>query len=142
LEEWNLAPPPGAADPHAHEASGSTTRHVHRGGVYRSRCRADRSEARASSKPSATASRVQDRRPLVYASGTPLQPVGSYGESRNIPAAARREDCRRRHVEQAAAMMLKRMTVQSLIKRLYKVKRRHRRLSCGGRSVGSSPASG
>jgi NADPH2:quinone reductase len=59
---------------------------------------------------------------VCYASGTPLQPIGSYGESRNIPAARVVKIPDGITSEQAAAMMLKGMTVQYLIKRLYKVK--------------------
>jgi len=44
---------------------------------------------------------------VVYASGTPLQPVGSYGESRNIPAARVVKIADGVTSEQAAAMMLK-----------------------------------
>ena len=57
-----------------------------------------------------------------YASGTPLQPVGSYAEVRNVPAARVVKTPDGISFEQAAAMMLKGMTVQYLVKRTYKVK--------------------
>lgn len=59
---------------------------------------------------------------VVYASGTPLQPIGGYAESRNIPVARVVKIPDGVTSEQAAAMMLKGMTVQYLIKRIYKVK--------------------
>jgi NADPH2:quinone reductase len=57
-----------------------------------------------------------------YASGTPLAPVGSYAEMRNVPAARVVKTPDGITFEQAAAMMLKGMTVQYLVKRTYKVK--------------------
>ena len=57
-----------------------------------------------------------------YASGTPLLPVGSYAEVRNVPAARVVKTPDAISFDQAAAMMLKGMTVQYLIKRTYKVK--------------------
>ena len=63
--------------------------------------------------------KVGDR--VAYGSGTPLQPVGSYAEVRNVPAARVVTIPEGISFEQAAAMMLKGMTVQYLIKRTYKV---------------------
>ena len=59
---------------------------------------------------------------VTYASGTPFQPVGSYAEARNIPAARLVKIPDGIKSETAAAMMLKGMTVSYLIKRTYKVK--------------------
>ena len=59
---------------------------------------------------------------VTYASGTPFQPVGSYSEARNIPAARLVKIPDGIKSETAAAMMLKGMTVSYLIKRTYKVK--------------------
>jgi NADPH2:quinone reductase len=56
-----------------------------------------------------------------YASGTPLLPVGSYAEVRNVPAARVVKTPDGIDFDTAAAMMLKGMTVQYLIKRTYKV---------------------
>ena len=58
---------------------------------------------------------------VTYASGTPLQPVGSYAEMRNLPAARLVKIPEGITFEQAAAMMLKGLTVQYMIKRTYKV---------------------
>jgi NADPH2:quinone reductase len=70
--------------------------------------------------PGVTEFKVGDR--VNYASGTPLQPVGSYAEVRNVPAARVVKTPDGISVDQAAAMMLKGMTVQYLVKRTYKVK--------------------
>jgi NADPH2:quinone reductase len=70
--------------------------------------------------PGVTDFKVGDR--ANYASGTPLLPVGSYAEVRNVPAARVVKTPDGISFEQAAAMMLKGMTVQYLIKRTYKVK--------------------
>jgi len=59
---------------------------------------------------------------VTYASGTPLQPVGSYAEARNVAAARVVRIPDGITSETAAAMMLKGMTVSYLIKRTYKVK--------------------
>ncbi len=63
---------------------------------------------------------VGDR--VSYASGTPLQPVGSYAEVRNVPAARVVKTPDGIDFDTAAAMMLKGMTVQYLLTRTYKVK--------------------
>ena len=70
--------------------------------------------------PGVTDLKVGDR--ANYASGTPLAPVGSYAEVRNVPAARVVKTPDGISFDQAAAMMLKGMTVQYLIKRTYKVK--------------------
>ena len=70
--------------------------------------------------PGVTDFKVGDR--ANYASGTPLLPVGSYAEVRNLPAARVVKTPDGIRLDQAAAMMLKGMTVQYLIKRTYKVK--------------------
>jgi len=59
---------------------------------------------------------------VTYASGTPLQPVGSYAEARNVAAARVVRIPDGITSETAAAMMLKGMTVSYLVKRTYKVK--------------------
>ena len=70
--------------------------------------------------PGVTEFKVGDR--VYYASGTPLTPVGSYAEVRNVPAARVVKTPDGISFDQAAAMMLKGMTVQYLIKRTYAVK--------------------
>ena len=50
---------------------------------------------------------------VCYASGTPLQPVGSYSEARNVPAARLVKIPDGIKSETAAAMMLKGMTVST-----------------------------
>jgi NADPH2:quinone reductase len=59
---------------------------------------------------------------VCYASGTPLQPVGSYSDARNVPAARLVKIPDGITSDTVAAMMLKGMTVCYLIKRTYKVK--------------------
>ena len=59
---------------------------------------------------------------VCYASGTPLQPVASYSEARNIPAARLVKIPADINSDTVAAMMLKGMTVSYLIKRTYPVK--------------------
>jgi len=59
---------------------------------------------------------------VCYAAGAPLQPIGSYSEARNIPAARVVKIPDGIKSETAAAMMLKGMTVCYLIQRTYKVK--------------------
>ena len=70
--------------------------------------------------PGVTEFQIGDR--ANYASGTPLQPIGGYAEVRNVPAARVVKTPDGIDFEQAAAMMLKGMTVQYLIKRTYAVK--------------------
>lgn len=59
---------------------------------------------------------------VCYASGTPLQPVGSYSEARNVPAARLVKIPDGITSETVAAMMLKGMTVSYLLARTYKLK--------------------
>jgi len=59
---------------------------------------------------------------VCYASGTPLLPVGSYSEARNVAAARCVKIPDGIPSDTTAAMMLKGMTVSYLIKRTYKVK--------------------
>jgi len=59
---------------------------------------------------------------VCYASGTPLQPIASYSEARNIPAARLVKIPDGISSDTVAAMMLKGMTVSYLIKRTYPVK--------------------
>jgi NADPH2:quinone reductase len=59
---------------------------------------------------------------VCYASGTPLQPVGSYSEARNVAAARCIKIPDGIPSDTTAAMMLKGMTVSYLVKRTYKVK--------------------
>ena len=70
--------------------------------------------------PGVTEFKAGDR--VNYASGTPLQPVGSYADVRNVPAARVVKTPDGIDFDTAAAMMLKGMTVQYLLKRTYKVK--------------------
>jgi NADPH2:quinone reductase len=59
---------------------------------------------------------------VTYCSNVPLQPIGSYSEVRNVPAARVVKIPDGIKPEWAAAMMLKGLTVQYLTKRTYKVK--------------------
>jgi NADPH2:quinone reductase len=124
-EDVDLAPPGAGEIRMRHEAVGlNYIDTYHRGGVYKiplpSGIGSEAAGVVEAVGDGITEFKTGDR--VVYASGTPLQPVGSYGESRNIPAARVVKIADGVTSEQAAAMMLKGMTVQYLIKRLYKVK--------------------
>jgi len=117
--------PPGAGEVRMrHEAIGlNYIDTYHRGGVYKipmpSGIGSEAAGVIEAVGPGVTEFAVGDR--ATYASGTPLQPVGSYAEARNIPVGRLVALPEGIGVEQAAAMMLKGMTVQYLIKRTYKV---------------------
>jgi NADPH2:quinone reductase len=96
----------------------------HRGGVYKIPLPSGIG-SEAAGTVDAVGDGVTDIKPgdrVCYASGTPLQPVGSYAEARNVPAARVVKIPDGIKSETAAAMMLKGMTVSYLIKRTYKVK--------------------
>jgi len=124
-EDVDLAPPGAGEIRMRHEAIGvNYIDTYHRGGVYKIPMPSGIG-SEAAGVVEAVGDGITEFKPgdrVVYASGTPLQPVGSYGESRNIPAARVVKIADGITSEQAAAMMLKGMTVQYLIKRLYKVK--------------------
>jgi NADPH2:quinone reductase len=124
-EEVDL-PPPGAGEVRMrHEVSGlNYIDTYHRGGVYKMPLPMGIGSEAAGVVEAigdgVTELKTGDR--VTYASGTPFQPVGSYAEARNIPAARLVKIPDGIKSETAAAMMLKGMTVSYLIKRTYKVK--------------------
>ena len=118
--------PPGAGEIRMrHEVIGlNYIDTYHRGGVYKIPLPSGIG-SEAAGTVEAVGDGVTDLKPgdrVCYASGTPLQPVGSYAEFRNVPAARVVKIPDGIKSEQAAAMMLKGMTVSYLIKRTYKVK--------------------
>jgi len=124
-EEVDL-PPPGAGEVRMrHEVSGlNYIDTYHRGGVYKMPLPMGIG-SEAAGVVEAIGDSVTELKPgdrVCYASGTPFQPVGSYSEARNIPAARLVKVPDGIKSETAAAMMLKGMTVSYLIKRTYKVK--------------------
>jgi len=124
-EEVDL-PPPGAGEVRMrHEVSGlNYIDTYHRGGVYKMPLPMGIG-SEAAGVVEAIGDSVTELKPgdrVTYASGTPFQPVGSYSEARNIPAARLVKIPDGIKSETAAAMMLKGMTVSYLIKRTYKVK--------------------
>jgi NADPH2:quinone reductase len=124
-EEVDL-PPPGAGEVRMrHEVSGlNYIDTYHRGGVYKMPLPTGIG-SEAAGVVEAVGDGVAELKPgdrVGYASGTPMQPVGSYSEARNIPAARLVKIPDGIKSETAAAMMLKGMTVSYLIKRTYKVK--------------------
>jgi NADPH2:quinone reductase len=124
-EDVDLMPPGAGEIRMRHEVIGvNYIDTYHRGGVYKIPMPSGIG-SEAAGVVEAVGDGITEFKPgdrVTYASGTPLQPVGSYGESRNIPAARVVKIPDGVTSEQAAAMMLKGMTVQYLIKRLYKVK--------------------
>jgi len=123
-EDVGLGPPGAGEVRMRHEVIGlNYIDTYHRGGVYKipmpSGIGSEAAGVVEAVGPGVTAFAVGNR--VTYASGTPLQPVGSYAEERNIPVARLVAVPERITFEQAAAMMLKGMTVQYLIKRTYKV---------------------
>ena len=124
-EEVDL-PPPGAGEVRMrHEVSGlNYIDTYHRGGVYKmplpSGIGSEAAGVVEAVGDGVTELKSGDR--VGYASGTPLQPIGSYSEARNIPAARLVKIPDGITSETAAAMMLKGMTVSYLVKRTYKVK--------------------
>lgn len=118
--------PPGAGEIRMrHEVIGlNYIDTYHRGGVYKIPLPSGIG-SEAAGTVDAVGDGVTDIKPgdrVCYASGTPLQPVGSYAEARNVPAARVVKIPDSIKSETAAAMMLKGMTVSYLIKRTYKVK--------------------
>ena len=124
-EDVDLAPPGAGEIRMRHEVIGlNYIDTYHRGGVYKIPLPSGIG-SEAAGTVEAIGGGVTDFKPgdrVCYASGTPLQPVGSYAEARNVPAARLVQIPAGITSEQAAAMMLKGMTVQYLIKRTYKVK--------------------
>ncbi|HTI44605.1 MAG TPA: quinone oxidoreductase [Vicinamibacterales bacterium] len=124
-EEVEL-PPPGAGEVRLrHEAVGlNYIDTYHRGGVYKMPLPTGIGSEAAGIVEAVgngvTEFSVGDR--VAYAVGAPLQPVGSYSEVRNIPAARLVKIPDGIASETAAAMMLKGMTVSYLLKRTFKVK--------------------
>jgi NADPH2:quinone reductase len=118
-------PPPGAGEVRLrHEAVGlNYIDTYHRGGVYKMPLPTGIGSEAAGVVEAVgngvTEFGVGDR--VAYAVGAPLQPVGSYSEARNIPAARLVKVPDGIASETAAAMMLKGMTVSYLLKRTYKV---------------------
>lgn len=119
-------PPPGAGEVRLrHEAVGlNYIDTYHRGGVYKMPLPTGIGSEAAGVVEAVgngvTEFKVGDR--VAYAVGAPLQPVGSYSEARNIPAARLVKIPDGIASETAAAMMLKGMTVSYLLKRTFKVK--------------------
>ena len=124
-EEVEL-PPPGAGEIRVrHEVIGlNYIDTYHRSGVYKIALPSGIG-SEAAGVVEAVGDGVTDVKPgdrVCYASGTPLQPVGSYSEARNVPAARCVKIPDGIPSDTVAAMMLKGMTVSYLIKRTYKVK--------------------
>lgn len=125
LEEVEL-PPPGAGEIRMrHEVIGlNYIDTYHRSGVYKiplpSGIGSEAAGVVEAVGDGVTELKTGDR--VCYASGTPLQPVASYAEARNVPAARVVKIPDGITSETTAAMMLKGMTVSYLIKRTYKVK--------------------
>ena len=124
-EDVDLAPPGAGEIRMRHDVIGlNYIDTYHRGGVYKiplpSGIGSEAAGTVEAVGAGVTEFKAGDR--VCYASGTPLQPVGSYAEARNVPAARLVQIPAGIKSEQAAAMMLKGMTVQYLIKRTYKVK--------------------
>jgi NADPH2:quinone reductase len=124
-EEVEL-PPPGAGEIRVrHEVIGlNYIDTYHRSGVYKIALPSGIG-SEAAGVVEAVGDGVTDVKPgdrVCYASGTPLQPVGSYSETRNVPAARCVKIPDGIPSDTVAAMMLKGMTVSYLIKRTYKVK--------------------
>ena len=123
-EEVEL-PPPGAGEIRMrHEVVGlNYIDTYHRSGVYKialpSGIGSEASGVVEAVGDGVTDVKAGDR--VAYASGTPLQPVGSYSEARNVSAARVVKIPDGIPSDTAAAMMLKGMTVGYLIKRTYKV---------------------
>jgi len=124
-EEVDLPPPDAGEVRMRHEVSGlNYIDTYHRGGIYKmplpSGLGSEAAGIVEAVGDGVTDLKTGDR--VGYASGTPLQPIGSYAEARNIPAARLVKIPDGITSETAAAMMLKGMTVSYLIKRTYKVK--------------------
>jgi len=125
LEDVDLAPPGAGEIQMRHQAIGlNYIDTYHRSGLYKlplpGGIGSEGAGVVEAVGPDVTEFKPGDR--VNYASGTPLQPIGSYAELRNVPAARVVKTPDGISFDQAAAMMLKGMTVQYLIKRTYKVK--------------------
>ena len=124
-EDVDIGPPGAGEIRMRHEVIGlNYIDTYHRGGVYKIPLPSGIG-SEAAGTVEAVGDGVTDLKPgdrVCYASGTPLQPVGSYAEARNVPAARVVKIPDGIKSETAAAMMLKGMTVSYLIKRTYKVK--------------------
>jgi NADPH:quinone reductase len=119
-------PPPGAGEIRMrHEVIGlNYIDTYHRGGVYKIPLPCGIG-SEAAGVVEAVGDGVTDLKTgdrVCYASGTPLQPVGSYSEARNVPAARLVKIPDGIKSDTVAAMMLKGMTVSYLVKRTYKAK--------------------
>ena len=119
-------PPPGAGEVRMrHEVAGlNYIDTYHRSGVYKMPLPSGIG-SEAAGVVEAVGDGVTDFKPgdrVCYASGTPLQPIASYSEARNIPAARLVKIPDGISSDTVAAMMLKGMTVSYLIKRTYPVK--------------------
>jgi len=119
-------PPPGAGEVRMrHEVAGlNYIDTYHRSGVYKMPLPTGIG-SEAAGVVEAIGDGVSEFKPgdrVCYASGTPLQPVASYSEARNIPAARLVKIPDGINSDTVAAMMLKGMTVSYLIKRTYPVK--------------------
>jgi NADPH2:quinone reductase len=119
-------PPPGAGEVRMrHEVAGLNYIYTyHRSGVYKlplpSGIGSEAAGIVEAAGDGVTEFKPGDR--VCYASGTPLQPIASYSEARNIPAARLVKIPDGLKSETVAAMMLKGMTVSYLLTRTYKVK--------------------
>ena len=124
-EDVELAPPAAGEVRVRHEAVGlNYIDTYHRGGVYKLPLPSGVG-SEAAGVVEALGDGVTEFKPgdrVCYASGTPLQPVGSYSEARNVPGARLVKIPDGINSDTVAAMMLKGMTVSYLVKRTYKVK--------------------
>jgi NADPH:quinone reductase len=124
-EDVDLTPPGPGEIRMRHEVIGlNYIDTYHRGGVYKIPLPSGIG-SEAAGVVEAVGNGITEVKPgdrVTYASGTPLQPVGSYAEARNVAAARVVRIPDGITSETAAAMMLKGMTVSYLIKRTYKVK--------------------
>jgi NADPH:quinone reductase len=119
-------PPPGAGEVRMrHEVAGlNYIDTYHRSGVYKIPLPSGIG-SEAAGVVEALGDGVTEFKPgdrVCYASGTPLQPVGSYSEARNVLATRLVKIPDGIASETVAAMMLKGMTVSYLLKRTYKLK--------------------
>jgi NADPH:quinone reductase len=119
-------PPPGAGEVRMrHEVAGlNYIDTYHRSGVYKVPLPSGIG-SEAAGVVEAVGDGVSEFKPgdrVCYASGTPLLPIASYSEARNIAAARLVKIPDGINSDTVAAMMLKGMTVSYLIKRTYPVK--------------------
>ena len=125
LEDVDVAAPGAGEIRVRHEAIGlNFIDTYHRGGVYKIPLPSGIG-SEAAGIVDAVGSGVTDFKTgdrVTYCSNVPLQPIGSYSEVRNVPAARCVKIPDNIKSEWAAAMMLKGLTVQYLTHRTYKVK--------------------